>query len=253
MSIVMIHSYKGGSGKTLFSINFANILRKTYSKRVLLIEADFSMPVFTSIFTDYSPDIFFNDYLNGESVTLQQCIYPNYDDNLGIIYCNPHFNPNDKILTTDPEYYETMVLKLSQNLKELKYDFVIFDLSPGKNLFAASILILSNKIFTILRPDKYSVIGIKSLFQEFYSSVSRLQNKEFHIILNQVPQHRDMLKIIEPWKQSVIGISKGIASFNLIDFDHNTGFFVASNNLVLDLENPTSKHIAEIINNHIIS
>ena len=53
MKIILTHSYKGGSGKTLFSINVANVLASHFEKRVLLIEADFSMAAFQSIFNEF--------------------------------------------------------------------------------------------------------------------------------------------------------------------------------------------------------
>ena len=243
----MIHSYKGGSGKTLFSVNIANLLQRSFKKRVLLIEADFSMPVFHNIFRNHNPDIYFNDYLNQTGISLEKLIYPDLENGLGIIFCNPVFSPNDMVLTTDTKWYETVVNRLGSDLSQLEYDYVIFDLSPGKNLFTATVLLLSDKIFTILRPDFYSVEGIKSLYRDFYSSVSRLVNKEFHIIMNQIPVHEGMTAIVDNWKESIMQLYSNINTFNTIDFDHSTGYAVSNGNLLLELNDPTCQNILSII------
>ncbi|MHA2502505.1 MAG: ParA family protein, partial [Candidatus Kariarchaeaceae archaeon] len=63
MRILMTHSFKGGSGKTIFSANIAKILARKGHK-VLLIETDFDMPAFYSIFQDLNPDVYLNDFLS---------------------------------------------------------------------------------------------------------------------------------------------------------------------------------------------
>ena len=59
--IITLHSFKGGTGKTLLAINLAIMLAKS-GKRVCLIELDFSAP---SFFATFKPEKIFwmNDYL----------------------------------------------------------------------------------------------------------------------------------------------------------------------------------------------
>ena len=97
MRVLMFHSFKGGSGKTILSINVADTLVKKYDKRVLLIEADFSMPSFKNIFLNHNPDIYFNDYLNQNAKNITTYVYPDSNSKLGIIYCNDQFKSKDKV------------------------------------------------------------------------------------------------------------------------------------------------------------
>ncbi|MHA2031065.1 MAG: ParA family protein [Candidatus Kariarchaeaceae archaeon] len=244
----MTHSYKGGSGKTLFSVNAAKILTEVYNKRVLLIETDFQMPVFINIYDKFKPDIFLNDYLNQSSNPLDHYIYPDVEGDLGIIYCTPEFSPNDRVFTMDPKWYEEKLSQLKSDLAKTNYDFVIFDLAPGKNLFSAVILVLSEIIFNILRPDSNSVLGAKSLFSSFYTTVSRLTNKDIRIIFNQIPKLKEMENVLQQWRLQINESSQNITHFYNINFDHNTSYNVAKNSLILDPSDPTSSIIENIVN-----
>ena len=56
--IVAVHSYKGGTGKTLLSVNLAATFAK-HGKKVCLFDLDFRAP---SLFAEF----WLNDYLNGK-------------------------------------------------------------------------------------------------------------------------------------------------------------------------------------------
>lgn len=58
-----MHSYKGGTGKTLLSANLAATLAKQ-GKNVCLIDLDFRAPSLFSIFKAGGASTWFNDYLN---------------------------------------------------------------------------------------------------------------------------------------------------------------------------------------------
>ncbi|MEM3581507.1 MAG: AAA family ATPase, partial [Candidatus Bathyarchaeia archaeon] len=62
--IVAIHSYKGGTGKTLLSINLAVTLAKQ-GKKVCLLDLDFRAPSLATLLHIEKVDYWLNDYLNG--------------------------------------------------------------------------------------------------------------------------------------------------------------------------------------------
>ena len=62
--IIAIHSYKGGTGKTLLSINSAATLAKR-GKKVCLFDLDFRAPSLATILKVGNPEHWMNDYLNG--------------------------------------------------------------------------------------------------------------------------------------------------------------------------------------------
>jgi chromosome partitioning protein len=62
--IVAIHSYKGGTGKTLLSINLAVTLAK-HGKKVCLLDLDFRAPSLATLLKMAKVEYWLNDYLNG--------------------------------------------------------------------------------------------------------------------------------------------------------------------------------------------
>ena len=62
--IVAVHSYKGGTGKTLLSINMAAIFAK-HGKKVCLFDLDFRAPSLATLLKIDKAQYWMNDYLNG--------------------------------------------------------------------------------------------------------------------------------------------------------------------------------------------
>jgi MinD-like ATPase involved in chromosome partitioning or flagellar assembly len=124
--IILIHSFKGGTGKTLTSINLANLL-SNQGKRVLLIESDFTMPAFHGIFSDFKPDMFFNDFLAGSETIIDPYVYPDSEAELGIIFCDDEFRADDKIRLNDQNWFRAKKNQLQASLDKVNYDYVIFD------------------------------------------------------------------------------------------------------------------------------
>src|SRR3989337_3637648 len=62
--IIAVHSYKGGTGKSLLSVNLAAILAKQ-GKKVCLFDLDFRAPSLFSILKVENAECWLNDYLNG--------------------------------------------------------------------------------------------------------------------------------------------------------------------------------------------
>ena len=111
MEKILIHSYKGGTGKTTVSLNLASIL--SANNRVLLIENDFMMPSFYTIFK-HEPDYYFNDYYNGIANFLD-VIVPNVQPNLDVIFTNKSFNPDEKVMSSDQSWFISMLKRMMKH------------------------------------------------------------------------------------------------------------------------------------------
>lgn len=61
--ILAVHSYKGGTGKTLLSVNLAATFAKQ-GKKVCVFDLDFRAPSLFSILKVENAECWFNDYLN---------------------------------------------------------------------------------------------------------------------------------------------------------------------------------------------
>ncbi len=61
--IIAVHSYKGGTGKTLLSVNLAATFAKD-GKKVAIFDLDFRAPSLFAILKAENSEVWFNDYLN---------------------------------------------------------------------------------------------------------------------------------------------------------------------------------------------
>ena len=83
---ISLHSYKGGTGKTMISVNLSLELAKEH--KVLLIESDFWMPCFNHIFTYQKPKNYYNDFYNIEKIEFENFITSSGKRNLDVIYAS---------------------------------------------------------------------------------------------------------------------------------------------------------------------
>ena len=66
--IIAVHSYKGGTGKTLLSVNLAATFAKA-GKKVSVFDLDFRAPSLFAILKAENAEFWFNDYLNNTCET----------------------------------------------------------------------------------------------------------------------------------------------------------------------------------------
>ena len=101
MKKITVHSYRGGTGKSLISLNLALNLVKS-NKRVLLIETDISMPSFVEILNIH-PKYTFNDYYDGKcelSKTITKTIH-----GFSTICCTYNFSLEDNVFSREKSYH----------------------------------------------------------------------------------------------------------------------------------------------------
>ena len=155
MEKILIHSYKGGTGKTTVALNTASLLSENY--RILLVESDFIMPSFYFIFKN-EPSQYFNDYFHGKS-SFSDIIIGDVRKNIDVIFTNKEYDPSEKIFGADQNWFLAKLQILMNYLDKLKtkYDFVIFDTPPGWHLIVVNLIMLANKAILILRPNSYAV------------------------------------------------------------------------------------------------
>ena len=173
MEKILVHSYKGGTGKTTVAVNIASML--SHDNKILLIENDFMMPSFFNIF-QHEPDVYFNDYLNS-NVKFNEVIQYEIEPNLDVVFTNKKFDPNEKVMSSDQEWFLSILKQMMEDFKTLEdnYDYVIFDTPPGWHLVVVNLIALSNKAILLLRPNSYEVNGTKMLLEVLY--------KAFHLVL----------------------------------------------------------------------
>ena len=247
MEVLLIHSYKGGSGKTIFSVNLARSLAVTHGKRVLLIEADFTGAAFQSIFTANSPRIFFNDFFNDTVGTLGEYIY--HEENIDVIYSSNKYRSTDGIHKGDQSWFLKKKHQLAIALENLDYDYVIFDSAPGFSLFVVNVLALADMVFLISRTDKQSQDGLSSVIDNLYKksrNLSKQSSFTLSVVLNQIPSVPEIERVIDGLSFYLQRTYPFIADIYRVPYEHTTSYYTTIERFILPQENPTLEKVETI-------
>jgi septum site-determining protein MinD len=188
--IIAFHSYKGGTGKTLLSVNLATTLANK-GKKICLLDLDFRAPSLQAIFETCKPEYWLNDYMNGACAidrVLTDCS-SNYVANGKIFVglANPSTEAIREMISKDRKWEMKAlgrILSLKNSLlKELGFDYVIFDTSPGLQYSSINAVVSADVVFVVATPNKSDVEGTQLMINELYE----LFGKKTRIIANQVP------------------------------------------------------------------
>jgi len=179
---VMVHSYKGGTGKTAIAVNLASYLSRVKGKKVLVIEQDMAGPTFDSIF-DLELDACWNDFLEG--APLKSLIKKT--ELFDVILARE--GEIDSGSFSLAEFFRNRVQQLHNEIQELAatrgYDHIIFDTRPGKTKDIFLSLPVASTVIFITRLDSDNIAKTISLFNDLYAPHA---SKRFIIVENQVPE-----------------------------------------------------------------
>ncbi len=133
-------SIKGGVGKTTISASLASDLVNHYGKKVLLIDANYSVPNLGLHMDIVEPDKAIHDVLEGKA-RISSAIHNRY----GVDVVPGKYVYNRRINT----------LKLRDKIRgiEKNYDFVVIDSSPSLNEEVLSTILASDILFVVTTPD----------------------------------------------------------------------------------------------------
>jgi MinD-like ATPase involved in chromosome partitioning or flagellar assembly len=188
--IITLHSYKGGTGKTLLSVNLATIFADK-GKRVCLLDLDLRAPSLSSAFKN-KQKYWVNDYLNKACKIdniLTDCT-PSYikDGQLFVGLANPSTAAIREMSSKDRKWgLEALgrLLSLKNSLlKDLGFDYVICDSSPGLQYSSINTIVVADMVLVVTSIDKSDVKGTQRMIHDLYE----LYEKKTGIIVNKVPQ-----------------------------------------------------------------
>lgn len=213
--IVTFHSYKGGTGKTLISVNLATIFAKM-GKRVCLLDLDFRAPSLHSIFKNGNK-YWVNDYLskacNIENVLIDCSTKDMARGKLLVGLASPSTEAiremESKDRTWEMEALGRLFSLKTTFLNDLHFDYVFFDASPGLNYSSINAIVSADVVLVVMSTDKSDVEGTRRMLYELYE----LFDKKTGIIINKVPSeylssknHNGSLKMIETHQLPMVGI-----------------------------------------------
>jgi MinD-like ATPase involved in chromosome partitioning or flagellar assembly len=187
--IVAVHSYKGGTGKTLLSVNLAATFAKN-GKKVCLFDLDFRAPSLFAILKTPTADFWLNDYLNNTCeinkalIDLSSRIPGN-----GKFYAclaNPATEAIRDVSSKDRKWEMRALGRLlalrETLLRDQNFDYLIFDTSPGLQYSSINAIVAADFVVVATTGDRSDVDGTKRMLLELYN----LFEKKTGLVLNKV-------------------------------------------------------------------
>lgn len=186
-SAIAVHSYKGGTGKTLISANLAVLLAKM-GKKVCIVDYDFRGPSL-QILLKGKPRHWLNDYLKGDC-TIDEAItkYPlnEADGNLSAGYADPSPAAMRFMMTRDRKWESKALGKIlaakRKLLQEDGVDYLIFDTSPGMYFSSVNAVAASDVVALVMKFDDFDIQGTKLLIE----AITDALGKRSGIVLNRI-------------------------------------------------------------------
>ena len=235
----MVHSYRGGTGKTLLALNLAAAYAR--NQKVCLLDYDFSAPGLYGLLKVPEPDFWLNDLLNGDC---------DIDEVISEVYPNLHVgmaNPNAEAIRDivgKSRSWQTEALQqtisLRETLSELNFNTIIFDTPPGLAYSAINAVIASDIVALVMRLESIDILGTKETMKGVYE----LLEKPSFIVVNMVlPPQKDALS---PTLEKIFGDHQIVYIPCLCDV---RGFIAQGKQILIDEELEYSDAVLNLLRN----
>jgi septum site-determining protein MinD len=183
--IIAVHSYKGGTGKTLLSVNLAAAFAK-HGKKVCLFDLDFRAPSLSTIFKVENAECWLNDYLNGTCDINKVLINLDGNDKFFVGLANPATEAIRDMSAKDRKWEMRALGRLlslrNTLLNAEEFDYLIFDTSPGLQYSSINAIVTADFVVVATTADRSDVDGTRRMLRELYN----LFEKKTGLVLNKM-------------------------------------------------------------------
>jgi MinD-like ATPase involved in chromosome partitioning or flagellar assembly len=187
--IIAVHSYKGGTGKTLLSLNLAAAFAKQ-GKKVCLFDLDFRAPSLCTILKVDSAECWLNDYLNGtcdiNKVLVDLSSRLEGNGNFFVGFANPSTEAIRDMSAKDRKWEMHALGRLlslrNALLNDKEFDYLVFDTSPGLQYSSINAIVAADFVVVATTGDRSDVDGTRRMLRELYN----LFEKKTGLVLNKV-------------------------------------------------------------------
>jgi len=203
--IVAIHSYKGGTGKTLLAVNLA-ALYANQGKSVCLLDLDFRAPSLQAVFKVHNTEYWLNDYLNGVceiKKTLRDFSQTHVKrGKLLVGFANPSTEAIREMTAKDRKWEMKALGRLlslkTSLLNDMQLDYVIFDTSPGLQYSSINAIVSADVALVVSGTDISDIRGTQRMIDELYDLFEKktglIMNKVLTEVLSSKTQRSDLAK-----------------------------------------------------------
>ena len=192
-STLVIHSFRGGTGKSNIAANLAYCFANMEA-RVGIIDIDIQSPGIHIIldFNESSQKYCLNDYLM-EQCSVKEAVYDvskNFDLPAESINLIPSRLNAEEIVKMLKEGFSFSRLSdgFSELIEKLRLNILLIDTHPGVEEETLIALAMSDILLIILRPDKQDYLGTAITFE----IAKRMEVPQTFLVANRVPQEFDM-------------------------------------------------------------
>jgi len=187
--IIAVHSYKGGTGKTLLSVNLAASLAQ-HGKNVCLFDLDFRAPSLFAILKVENAECWLNDYLNGacdiNKVLIDLSSRIQGDGKFFTGLANPATEAIRDMSAKDRKWEMRALGRLlslrNTLLNDQEFDYLIFDTSPGLQYSSINAIVTADFVVVATTADRSDVNGTRRMLRELYN----LFEKKTGLVINKV-------------------------------------------------------------------
>jgi septum site-determining protein MinD len=187
--IIAVHSYKGGTGKTLLSVNLAATFAK-HGRKVCLFDLDFRAPSLATLLKVEKSDHWLNDYLNGtcdiDKVLIDLSGKIGNNGKLFVALANPATEAIRDMSAKDRKWEMRALGRLlalrESLLSDMGFDYLVFDTSPGLQYSSINAIVSADLVVVATTFDRSDVDGTRRMLRELYD----LFEKKTEIVLNKV-------------------------------------------------------------------
>ncbi|WP_135610649.1 AAA family ATPase [Methanococcoides sp. AM1] len=182
---IAVHSSKGGSGKTSFSINLA-FAYASAGKSVCLLDADLKAPsLFNYMFPD--SDCWLNDVLEGKR-DIMDAIVEVADGRVApgklyVGYCSPDIDAVRDMLGKDRKWQSKAlqyIMAAKNKLFSSGIDVLIIDTGPGVDFTSVNAIAAADYVLMVTKPDKSHQKYMEQIIEGIYLPLG----KDYGVIMN---------------------------------------------------------------------
>lgn len=205
-TIISIHSYRGGTGKSNLTANLASSIAQQ-GKRVAIVDTDIQSPGLHVLF-GMKPEqmgLSLNDYLYGRC-QIEQATY-DVTETLGAqasaqsaLFLLPASIKASEITKVLREGYEVNLLTdgFRSLIKTFRLDYLLIDTHPGLNEETLLSLLISDILVLLLRPDQQDFQGTAVTVEV----ARRLRVSKLFLVVNKVLSKLDATSLRQQVQQA---------------------------------------------------
>ena len=249
--IIAIHSYKGGTGKTLLSVNLTAAFARM-GKKVCILDLDFRAPSLQSIFKLNDSEYWLNDYLNGaceiSKVLVDYTPQCKCNGKMLVGLANPATEALRDMSAKDRKWEMRALGRLlslkNTLLNDMELDYLIFDTSPGLQYSSINAIVSAEVVLVVSTVDASDIEGTRRMTHELYD----LFEKKTGILMNKVPMEFlssavDREGVYKRFESThTLPVLKVIPCFCDVLRAGGTKIFARD-----ELDHPFTKHLEEIV------